>query len=129
VRPVLSRGIMRPMHDSGTSGRAVSFLLSLAGDGTADRARGRIGLGEAGAAPSAPAPLDTALRAVDLPSSVLLWMLEEDDPGLNAVVQHHTSADDWMRRAIARGLPFGRGPTRAVRLVGPRQDRRSRSPA
>lgn len=54
-----------------TSGRAVGFLLSLIDSEDADRVRARVGL------PWGPSAV---------PASVVLWMLQEDDPDLDAVV-------------------------------------------
>jgi hypothetical protein len=53
-----------------------------------------------------------------VPSSVLLWILEEDDPELNALVFHHGSTSDAMRRAILRGVPFRRGRGEPVPVHG-----------
>ncbi|MFJ5303588.1 hypothetical protein [Streptomyces sp. NPDC088350] len=55
-----------------------------------------------------------------MPSSVLLWVLEEDDPDLNRWVRQHVSADSAMRRAITRGVPFGparNGPLTVVKSL------------
>ncbi|MET8247000.1 hypothetical protein ABZV31_22810 [Streptomyces sp. NPDC005202] len=100
------------MHDNSGSGRAVGFLLGLIEDADARRVRDRVG---------APAPvaenrhvLCSVLGTTAVPASVLLWILEEDDPELNAVVWGHRSADDAMRRAVLRGVPFGRGRTDAL---------------
>ncbi|MFI6406804.1 hypothetical protein [Streptomyces sp. NPDC050548] len=50
-----------------------------------------------------------------MPVSVLLWVLEEDDPDLNPRVWlwlwRHISADSAMRRAIVRGVSFGAART------------------
>ncbi|MFG2478634.1 hypothetical protein [Streptomyces fagopyri] len=114
------------MRDTTTSERATGFLLDLLEDGEAERIRRRVGLrppppdGESGESEEA---VD-ARRAVyswwtrtPVPSSVLLWVLEEDDPELNALVWRHLSADDAMRRAIVRGIPHGPGRSRAVPLA------------
>lgn len=103
-----------------TSGHAVGFLLRLIDAGAADRVRARIGL-------SRPAPLGPAQArrrttaaspwgSTTVPSSVLLWVLEEDDTDLNfAVWQHHTT-DLGLRRAILRGEAFGPDGGRSVRV-------------
>ncbi|MGW3306851.1 hypothetical protein ACWDG9_09725 [Streptomyces sp. NPDC001073] len=98
------------MHDNSMSGAAVGFLLGLIDSGDAARIRGRIGLPE-------PDPERTpeARRNVEMwswtrtpvPASVLLWSLQEDDPDLNQWVCRHISADNAMRRAVKRGVPFG----------------------
>ncbi|MFJ8058322.1 hypothetical protein [Streptomyces sp. NPDC096142] len=100
------------MHDNSASGAAIGFLLGLIDSGDAARIRRRIGLPE-------PDPERTpeARRNVEMwswtrtpvPASVLLWVLEEDDPDLNLSVWRHVSADNAMRRAILRGVPFGPG--------------------
>lgn len=112
------------MRDNSTSGAAVGFLLSLIDNEDAARVRRRIGLPE-------PDPERTpeARRNVEMwswtrtpvPASVLLWVLEEDDPELNLSVWRHVSADNAMRRAIVRGVPFGpdrEGPLTVVDGLG-----------
>lgn len=90
--------------------QAVGFLLGLVDGGTAERVRARIGVA------GAEAPEVTAERlrrawtwAMDLPASVGLWILENDDPALNAVVWRYIGTDSGLRRAVARGVPFGPG--------------------
>jgi hypothetical protein len=100
------------MHDSGTTQRAVGFLLRLIDTEDADRVRRRIGA--APAATEERRSSHTVLRRTTVPSSVLLWILEQDDPELNAVVYGHVSADPAMRRAVLRGVPFGPGRTDPV---------------
>ncbi|MFE7168547.1 hypothetical protein [Streptomyces sp. NPDC057616] len=104
------------MGDNGTSRRAAGFLLDLIDAGEAERVRRRIGMPVharvAGADERARLISSWTGRAV--PASVLLWVLEEDDPDLNAVVWRHPRADDSMRRAILRGVPFGPGRTARV---------------
>ncbi|MEU6353316.1 hypothetical protein ABZ896_29000 [Streptomyces sp. NPDC047072] len=103
-----------------TSGHAVGFLLRLIDAGTADRVRARIGL---------PRPASKGLTqarrqltaappwgSTAVPSSVLLWVLEEDDPDLNFVVWQHRSTDSGLRRAVLRGEPFGPDGSRSVRV-------------
>ncbi|MGY6026207.1 hypothetical protein [Streptomyces spinosirectus] len=104
------------MGDNSASHRAVGFLLDLIDAGEAERVRRRIGMPVHarvdGAGDRARLVSSWTWRAV--PSSVLLWVLEEDDPDLNAVVWRHSHADDSMRRAILRGVPFGPGRTARV---------------
>ncbi|MFD3582330.1 hypothetical protein [Streptomyces sp. NPDC058683] len=100
-----------------TSGRAVGFLLDLIDSGDADRVRTRVGLPR-----PAPEDLREARRRIPwelpaLPSSVVLWMLQEDDPGLNPVVWRLLSdRDTALRRAILDGVPFGPGRLLAVEV-------------
>jgi hypothetical protein len=109
------------MHDNSMSAGAVGFLLGLIETADAERARRRIGLQPLPAEES----LDTRRKLFSwwtqtaVPSSVLLWVLQEDDPELNAVVWRHKSTDDAMRRAIVRGVTYGPGRTRAVRVATP----------
>jgi hypothetical protein len=100
------------MRDNSTSGAAVGFLLGLIDSGDAERVRRRIGLPE----PEAEGPPEARRNKLiwswtrqAVPSSVLLWVLEEDDPELNAMVWRHVSSDNALRRAIVRGVPFGPG--------------------
>ncbi|MEU6141730.1 hypothetical protein ABZ848_15365 [Streptomyces sp. NPDC047081] len=96
-----------------TSGHGVDLLIGLADDTDADRIRARIGL------PSyEPTGLATARRRLRTASpwkgtyvlsSVLLWVLEEDDPDLNVVVWPRLSGQAALRRAVLRGVPFGSG--------------------
>ncbi|MHC3471395.1 hypothetical protein ACYF6T_22230 [Streptomyces sp. 7R007] len=104
------------MGDDSTSGQAVGFLLGLIDTGDAERIRRRVGLPAHARVDDA----DTRAKLVSswsrraVPSSVLLWVLEEDDPDLNAMVWRHPGADDSMRRAVLRGVPFGPGRTARV---------------
>ncbi|MFI1363853.1 hypothetical protein [Streptomyces griseochromogenes] len=103
------------MRDHTRAEQAAGFLLRLIDDETAGRVRERTGL---------PGPEDP--RAVRrrlerawawgnvLPASVVLWVLQEDDPDLNAVVWRFMGTDAGLRRAIARGVPFGAGRTEPV---------------
>ncbi|WP_416962091.1 hypothetical protein [Streptomyces sp. Agncl-13] len=98
------------MRDNSTSGAAVGFLLHLIDSADAERIRRRIGLPEPEGEATPEARRNTVLWSwtrTAVPSSVLLWVLEEDDPELNQWVWRHVSADNAMRRAIARGVPFG----------------------
>jgi len=83
----------------------VHFLLSLIEPRDAGAVRGRLGIGE-------PEQLAVDRAAQELerlraPRSVLLWMLEEDDPWTNRVVFHHSGTPDSVKRDILRGVPFG----------------------
>ncbi|MGW2958977.1 hypothetical protein ACWDGI_10880 [Streptomyces sp. NPDC001220] len=101
-----------------TSRRTVGFLLDLIGSGDADRIRARVGLPR-----PAPEDLREARRRLPsglpaLPSSVLLWMLQEDDPELNAVVWRLlTDRDTALRRAVLNGVPFGPGRPLTVEVA------------
>ncbi|MFG1671779.1 hypothetical protein [Streptomyces sp. Y7] len=100
------------MRENSRAEQAVGFLLHLVEAATAERVRGRTGL---------PGPEDAAATrrrlaragtwARRMPSSVALWILENDDPGLNGVVWPHLAGDPGLRRAVARGVPFGAGRT------------------
>ena len=100
-----------------TSGRAVGFLLGLIDSGDADRVRARVGLPR----PVPEDPQDTRRRLPwgpsALPASVVLWMLQEDDPDLNAVVWRLLPEQDTaLRRAILDGVPFAPGRLLAVEV-------------
>ncbi|MFE3850034.1 hypothetical protein ACFXPN_02700 [Streptomyces griseorubiginosus] len=95
------------MRDSSTDQRAVGFLLDLIDADPAARIRRRIGAPRPGGNRRRVAQAVLKLTAV--PSSVLVWILEEDDPELNAAVYAHPSADPTLRRAVLRGVPFGPG--------------------
>ncbi|MFF3846145.1 hypothetical protein [Streptomyces sp. NPDC002328] len=107
------------MHYSDTDGQALGFLLGLTDEETARRIRGRVGL-------SAVARENAASRRHRLsrpwawpphtPASLTLWVLQEDDPQLNAVVWQYLGLDTGLRRALARGIPFGPGRTKPVPL-------------
>ncbi|ANZ40014.1 hypothetical protein BBK82_32225 [Lentzea guizhouensis] len=89
----------------GNDASAVHFLLSLIDRQDAAAIRRRLGLGE----PQRRTGEDAAreLSRLGAPRSVLLWMLERDDPAVNAIVFHHPQATDTMKRDILRGVPFG----------------------
>ncbi|MER7561571.1 hypothetical protein ACGFWE_05265 [Streptomyces sp. NPDC048523] len=97
------------MHDSSKDQRAVGFLLGLIDADAAARVRRRIGAPRTRGNERRAAY--AALKLTPVPSSVLVWILEEDDPELNAAVHGHASADPTMRRAVLRGVPFGTGRT------------------
>ncbi|MGV9451997.1 hypothetical protein [Streptomyces sp. NPDC003635] len=105
------------MRENSRSEQAVGFLLGLVDEETAARVRTRTGL------PGPEAPEATVRRVQrawtwgsHLPVSVTLWILENDDPTLNAVVWRHLETDAGLRRAVVRGLPFGPGRTEPVRV-------------
>ncbi|TCR20411.1 hypothetical protein [Streptomyces sp. BK205] len=102
------------MRDSSTDQRAVGFLLDLIDADSAARIRRRIGAPRPGGNRRRAA--HAALKLTPVPSSVLVWILEEDDPELNAAVYGHRSADEPMRRAVLRGMPFGPGRTGPLRV-------------
>ncbi|WP_367319546.1 hypothetical protein [Streptomyces sp. HUAS ZL42] len=105
------------MRENTRAEQAVGFLLGLVDEGVAERVRARTRL---------PGPEDPGVtrRRLDrpwlwtgrLPSSVALWILEEDDPALNATAWWFIDSDAGLRRAVARGVPFGAGRTDAVRV-------------
>ncbi|MCL7425984.1 hypothetical protein [Streptomyces sp. YS415] len=105
------------MRENSRSQQAVGFLLGLVDEETAARVRARTGL------PGPEAP-DASVRRLQrawtwsrlLPASVALWILENDDPTLNAVVWRHLETDAGLRRAVVRGIPFGPGRTEPVRV-------------
>ncbi|MFD9002680.1 hypothetical protein ACFV0T_17145 [Streptomyces sp. NPDC059582] len=102
------------MRDNSGSEQAVGFLLELVGEETAERVRRRIGLAPPERSPVVQRRLMSSWARQHVPSSLLLWILEEDDPGLNAVVWRHPGTDEAIRRAIVRGVPFGPGRTGRV---------------
>ncbi|MEU9986570.1 hypothetical protein AB0E10_07125 [Streptomyces sp. NPDC048045] len=103
------------MCDHTRAEQAAGFLLRLVDDETAGRIRERTGL---------PGPEDPQVvrRRLErawawgnlLPASVVLWILQEDDPDLNAMVWQFITTDAGLRRAVARGVPFGSGRTAPV---------------
>lgn len=117
------------MRQNSTVEQAVGSLLGLVDGETAEQVRARTGL------PSPERPKATAARlrrawtwATHLPASVALWILENDDPELNAVVWRYVSTDSGLRRAIARGVPFGPGRTGTLPVDRTLRGRRTRSP-
>jgi hypothetical protein len=91
--------------NSGNAVPGVHFLLSLIEPRDAAAVRQRLGIGT-------PEPLtdERAARVLNqfgAPRSVLLWMLERDDPGTNRLVFHHNLVGDAVKRDILRGIPFG----------------------
>ncbi|MER5600790.1 hypothetical protein [Streptomyces sp. NPDC002265] len=102
------------MRDDSTSQQAVGFLLDLVDDRTGERVRRRIGLPGPDRSPKAQRRLLSLWTWPPVPASLLLWVLEEDDPDLNTVVWRHLPANDGIRRAIVRGVPFGPGRSKPV---------------
>ncbi|MPY33444.1 hypothetical protein FNH09_19915 [Streptomyces adustus] len=102
------------MHDDSTSQQAVDFLLGLVENKIARRVRRRIGLSRPDRSPEAQRRLLSRWTWPPVPASMLLWALEEDDSELNTVVWRHLPANDGIRRAIVRGVPFGPGRTEPV---------------
>ncbi|MFI8528679.1 hypothetical protein ACIGMX_00300 [Streptomyces aquilus] len=98
------------MRENTRAERAVGFLLGLVDEEIAVRVRARTGLPE----PESPAQARGRVTrawtwAQNLEASVALWILENDDPQLNAVLWRHIPTDAGLRRAIARGVPFSPG--------------------
>ncbi|GAA3989270.1 hypothetical protein GCM10022247_04750 [Allokutzneria multivorans] len=83
--------------------RQFEVLLGLVAAEDAERVRARLGLAAATPVPDHLMPQ----RLSGVPASVLLWMLQEDDPAINEIVFNHPAADGVIRREIARGTPFG----------------------
>lgn len=83
----------------------VHFLLSLIEPEDAAAVRRRLGIGEPEQHPDDRAAWE--LNRLGAPRSMLLWMLERDDPATNQVVFHQAGACDAIKRDILRGLPFG----------------------
>ncbi|WP_189932870.1 hypothetical protein [Streptomyces aurantiogriseus] len=107
------------MHYSHTVEQALGFLLGLTDEESAGRIRERIGL--PAFAPETAQSRQRRLNRVwtwrsDVPSSLMLWILQEDNPELNAVVWRYIGLDAGLRRALARGIPFGPGRTKPVRV-------------
>ncbi|REK85847.1 hypothetical protein DY245_35815 [Streptomyces inhibens] len=106
------------MHDGDRRQRdGLSLLLELIDAAQAERVRARLGLPAPGAGEPAagrwdPADRDAARWLLDgwtAPGSVMLWMLECDDPDINRQVYASESATPAIRRDILRGVPFGPG--------------------
>ncbi|MFI7498731.1 hypothetical protein ACIBVL_09425 [Streptomyces sp. NPDC049687] len=102
------------MHSSDTVQQAVGFLLGLTDEDTAARIRARIGLPGREHREAARSRLNRAWNWPVLPASVVLWVLEQDDPRLNVLVWRFVGTDLGLRRALARGVPFGPGRTDPV---------------
>ncbi|NUR44192.1 MAG: hypothetical protein HOV73_29345 [Streptomyces sp.] len=98
------------MRENTRAQRSVGFLLGLVDEETAVRVRARTGLPE----PETPAQARGRVTrawtwARGLEASVALWIMENDDPQLNALVWRYIPTDSGLRRAIARGVPFAAG--------------------
>lgn len=103
------------MRDYTRAEQAVAFLLGLTDADTAERVRARIGLPDAEDPEAARRRLYRAWGwGNGLPASVVLWILEQDDPALNLLIWQYLSLDAGLRRAVARGVPFGPGRTEPV---------------
>lgn len=94
-----------PAVNRGNDVPGVHFLLSLIDPEDAAAVRRRLGIGE-------PEPLTDSSAAWELdrlnaPRSVLLWMLERDDPVTNQLVFHQRYVGEALKRDILRGVPFG----------------------
>ena len=91
------------------------FLLSLIDGRDADGIRSRLRLGELRRHSARDAARE--LTRVGAPRSVLLWMLERDDPDINSIVFHSPVATEAIKRDILRGVPFGTaaGPLPSIR--------------
>ncbi|GAA3210044.1 hypothetical protein GCM10020256_07810 [Streptomyces thermocoprophilus] len=111
-------GIMPSMPEISTAERAAGFLLGLTDDDTAARVRERTRLPGPEGAAEARKRLRSSLGWGGhrrLPVSVTLWALEQDDPQLNALLREHGAITDLgLRRALARGIPFGPGRTQPL---------------
>lgn len=105
---------MLAMHDSDTARLAVGFLVGLTDEDTATRVQARIALPPDEHPRLARRRIRRAWAWSPVPSSVVLWVLEQDDPQLNALVWRHLGTDAGLRRAVARGVPFGPGRTEPV---------------
>lgn len=102
------------MIESDTTRLVVGFLVGLTDEDTAARVRARVRLPSEEPSRLARRRIRRAWNWAPLPSSVALWVLEQDDPRLNALVWPHLAGDTALRRAVVRGLPFGAGRTAPV---------------
>jgi hypothetical protein len=93
----------------------VHFLLSPIDPDDAATVRRRLGIGEPEANPAR--WWAGRLQQLRAPTSVLLWMVERDDPATNALAYHHAHATGAIKRDIIHGVPFGTasGPLPVVR--------------
>jgi hypothetical protein len=117
------------MRDHTRAEQAAGFLLRMVDGETAGRVRERTGM---------PGPEDAAAvrRRVDrpwawahpLPASVVLWILQQDDPDLNALMWSYLGTDAGLRRAVARGLPFGPGHTKLLPVRSTLRDAEPETP-
>nr|WBO81512.1 hypothetical protein SBE_005370 [Streptomyces sp. SBE_14.2] len=98
------------MRDNSRSRQAAGFLLGLIDEDTAARVRARTGLAPAESPDAVLLRLGRAWNWTrQMPASVALWVLENDNPTFNAIVFRHLELQPGLRRAIVRGLPFGPG--------------------
>lgn len=103
---------------SGNSEPGVHFLLSLIEPQDVAAVRKRLGM-----APPQVYADDRAMRELDrrrAPRSVLLWMLECDDPATNRLIFHHDGVPDAIKRDIMQGVPYGTatGPLQVLARCG-----------
>ncbi|MGW3244512.1 hypothetical protein [Streptomyces sp. NPDC001070] len=107
------------MRNEAVSAGELGFLLGLVDPEQAVRARRRTGVPEEDPARVAQPPerIPWSPRWHDLPASVILWMLQEDDPRVNALVYYHANIDDRVRYDILNGLPYGPDPSRSVEVA------------
>ncbi|MFG2820521.1 hypothetical protein ACGFX4_13955 [Kitasatospora sp. NPDC048365] len=88
---------------------AVGFLLRMADDGVAERVRTRLGLDEGRAA--AGGVVDNSFRGEvrQAPAQVRLWLLQADDPEVNATLFGMGLLPAGLARDVVAGVPFGPG--------------------
>ncbi|MFD3455259.1 hypothetical protein ACFWVC_24180 [Streptomyces sp. NPDC058691] len=96
----------------------LGFLLALVDPDEAARVRRRTGLRKESAATVTEPPRGPAwgLGLHHLPASVVWWMLQQDDPRVNALVYRHCDIDNRVRHDILSGVPHGPGRTRRVQV-------------
>ncbi|MFJ8107743.1 hypothetical protein [Streptomyces sp. NPDC096132] len=97
-----------------TTRLAVGFLVGLADEDTSARVRARVGLPQDEAPGLDRRRIRRAWGWSPVPSSVALWVLEQDDPELNVLAWPRLGQNAGLRRAVARGVPFGPGRTEPV---------------
>ncbi|MEU4250526.1 hypothetical protein AB0F15_24270 [Amycolatopsis sp. NPDC026612] len=90
---------------SGDTAPGTHFLLSLIGRWDAARVQRRLRMVRPKLLTDERAAWE--LSSFGAPKSVLLWMLERDDPATNRLAFHLNRADPPLLRDILRGLPFG----------------------
>lgn len=94
------------------------FLLEQLEAEEAERMRRRLNLDDE--VPSTPRAewAVPELTRMELPVSVLLWLLECDDPTINEAVYGHPQATATIKRDIQRGVPFGPDPQVRIPVSG-----------
>ncbi|MEU1622892.1 hypothetical protein ABZ479_37070, partial [Streptomyces sp. NPDC005722] len=109
------------MLNEAVSAGELGFLLGLVDPALAARARSRTGVPEEDPETAARPPEHSVWSwgrwFNDMPTSVLWWMLQEDDPEVNVAVYHHWRTDERVRYDILKGIPYG--PDRSGRLEVP----------